>query len=382
MKRKLIFLGSVMLTLSIISFGIVQAFSNKQPMKQEKVTIVTSFYPMYIIAMNLTEHMDNVEVVNLTDNNVGCLHDYQLTTKDMRTLNDADVLILNGGDMELFLEDVVTMYPSLEVIDASEHISLLEGIEHVHGEDVHAEDTHEHEIHTEDYHGADSHTEDVHTEDPHVDENVDIESHDSSIEDAHAEEDSVKTEDIQTSSEDSHNHEGHVHSDINGHVWLDMNRYLVQIETIANALSRYDLDNADLYLKNANIYMEKVSKLKDEFEETFSELEGIEIVGFHGAFAYLADELSFEMIYSLDMDSDTVLSAGEIATVIEEVKEHKVKYLLAEDQYSKDIAKRIAEETNANVYLLETLVSGELNKDAYLTGMHKNLTTLKNMLFQ
>lgn len=357
MKRKLIFLGSVMLILSIISFGIVQAFSNKQPMKQEKVTIVTSFYPMYIIAMNLTEHMDNVEVVNLTDNNVGCLHDYQLTTKDMRTLNDADVLILNGGDMELFLEDVVTMYPSLEVIDASEHISLLEGIEHVHGEDMHAED-------------------------PHVDENVDIESHDSSTEDAHAEEDSVKIEDIQTSSEDSHNHEGHVHSDINGHVWLDMNRYLVQIETIANALSRYDLDNADLYLKNANIYMEKVSKLKDEFEETFSGLEGLEIVGFHGAFAYLADELSFEMIYSLDMDSDTVLSAGEIATVIEEVKEHKVKYLLAEDQYSKDIAKRIAEETNANVYLLETLVSGELNKDAYLTGMHKNLTTLKNMLFQ
>ncbi len=366
-----------MLILSIISFGIVQAFSKHQPLKQDKVTIVTSFYPMYIIALNLTEHMDNVEVVNLTDNNVGCLHDYQLTTKDMRTLNDADVLILNGGDMELFLEDVVTMYPSLEVIDASEHISLLEGIEHVHGEEAHSE-----EIHTEDFHGADSHIEDVHTEDSHADENVEMESHDSSTEDAHAEEDSVKIEDNQISSEDSHNHEGHVHSDINGHVWLDMNRYLVQIETIANALSKYDMDNADLYLKNANIYMDKLSKLKDEFEETFSKVAGLEIVGFHGAFAYLADELSFDMIYSLDMDSDTVLSAGEIATVIEEVKQHKVKYLLAEDQYSKDIAKRIAEETNANVYLLETLVSGELNKDAYLIGMQKNLATLKNMLFQ
>lgn len=372
MKKKLIFLTSVMLVLSIISFGIVQAFSKQQPVKQDKVTIVTSFYPMYIIAMNLTEHMDNVEVVNLTDNNVGCLHDYQLTTKDMRTLNDADVLILNGGDMELFLEDVVTMYPSLEVIDASEHISLLEGVEHVHGEEAHIEHTH-----TEDSHGDEDHTEDA-----HEDENVDMENHDSSAEDAHAEDASVYIENNQTGSEDSHNHEGHVHSDINGHVWLDMNRYLIQIETIANALSRYDMNNANLYLKNANTYMEKVSKLKDEFEETFSELEGLEIVGFHGAFAYLADELSFDMIYSLDMDSDTVLSAGEIATVIEEVKQHKVKYLLAEDQYSKDIAKRIAEETGAKVCLLETLVSGELNKDAYLIGMQKNLTTLKNMLFQ
>ena len=86
------------------------------------------------------------------------------------------------------------------------------------------------------------------------------------------------------------------------------------------------------------------------------------------------------MIHSLDMDEDTVLSAGEIATVIEEVKHHKVQYLFAEEQYSKDIAKRISEETNAKVCLLETLVSGELNKDAYLTGMRKNLTTLKSIL--
>lgn len=352
MKKKLMFLFVVMFSLSIFSFGIVKLSGGRQQIKNDKVTIVTSFYPMYIIALNLTENIDNVEVVNLTDNNVGCLHDYQLTTKDMRTLNDANILILNGGDMELFLEDVITSYPSLDVINASERMSFLEGVEHVHGDESvheHGDDSDEHE-HVEGAENQDAGDEHTHTED--LDNHV----------------------------EDTHNHEGHTHSAINGHVWLDMNRYLVQIKNISKALSTYDTNNADVYTSNAKTYMDKVSKLKDEIEDTLLNEKGLQIVGFHAAFSYLADELSFEMIHSIDMDSDTVLSAGDIATVIEEVNHHKVKYLFAEEQYSKEIANRIAEETNSEVIMLETLVSGEVDKDAYLIGMQRNLDLLKSIL--
>lgn len=364
MKKKLLFLFVVMFSLSILSAGIVKLSGGRQQISDDKVTIVTSFYPMYIIALNLTENIDNVEVVNLTDNNVGCLHDYQLTTRDMRTLNDANILILNGGDMELFLENVLTSYPTLDIINASEGITFLEGVEHVHGD----------ESSLDGIEGAYSQDEDL---DSHVDE--DLHSHADEDHD-HSTEVNETTEDAHNLEEDVHDHDGHTHSAINGHVWLDMNRYLVQIDNVAKSLALYDSKNANAYTQNAKTYMEKVSKLRDEFEKAFAGQTGLEIVGFHGAFSYLADELSFEMIHSLDMDSDTVLSAGDIATVIEEVKHHNVKYLFAEDQYSKDIANRIAEETNAQVCILETLVSGEVDKDAYLTGMQKNLDILKNIL--
>lgn len=59
--------------------------------------IVTSFYPMYILTQNVAAGIDGVTVQNMAEQNVGCLHDYQLQTRDMVTLEGADALVINGG---------------------------------------------------------------------------------------------------------------------------------------------------------------------------------------------------------------------------------------------------------------------------------------------
>ena len=42
-------------------------------------TVVTSFYPVWILTLNLTRGLeDHVTVRNLAAPSVGCLHDYQL----------------------------------------------------------------------------------------------------------------------------------------------------------------------------------------------------------------------------------------------------------------------------------------------------------------
>ena len=50
---------------------------------KKEFTIVTSFYPMYIDVLNITKGVEGVKVVNMTKQQTGCLHDYQLTTEDM-----------------------------------------------------------------------------------------------------------------------------------------------------------------------------------------------------------------------------------------------------------------------------------------------------------
>lgn len=89
--------------------------------------IVTSFYPMYLDVINLTKGIDGVEVINMTKPQTGCLHDYQLTTEDMKTLESADVLVVNGSGMESFLDKAVKQNGKLKIIDASksEDIHLL-----------------------------------------------------------------------------------------------------------------------------------------------------------------------------------------------------------------------------------------------------------------
>ncbi len=100
--------------------------SDNSSSKDGSVRIVTTFYPMYIDAINITKGIDGVTVTNMTKPQTGCLHDYQLTTEDMKTLEDADILIANGAGMENFLDKVIKERKKLTLVDASKNMELLE----------------------------------------------------------------------------------------------------------------------------------------------------------------------------------------------------------------------------------------------------------------
>ncbi len=107
--------------------------------------IVTSFYPMYLLTRNVADGVEGVTVYNMADQNVGCLHDYQLQTRDMATLEDASALVINGGGMERFMDKVFSLREDLPVIEASAGIEMSSaGEEHDHGEDDDSEEANAH----------------------------------------------------------------------------------------------------------------------------------------------------------------------------------------------------------------------------------------------
>ncbi|MFA5144450.1 MAG: metal ABC transporter substrate-binding protein [Candidatus Omnitrophota bacterium] len=93
----------------------------------DRIKIVSSFYPVYITARNITKDVPGVLVQNLTPPFTGCLHDYTLTANDMKKLADARIFAANGAGMESFLEKVIAQYPDLKVIQLSEGIPLIKG---------------------------------------------------------------------------------------------------------------------------------------------------------------------------------------------------------------------------------------------------------------
>ena len=58
--------------------------------------------------------------MNLTQPQTGCLHDYQLTTDDMKKLERANIFVVNGLGMENFLEKIKSERTNLKIIDASD----------------------------------------------------------------------------------------------------------------------------------------------------------------------------------------------------------------------------------------------------------------------
>lgn len=100
-------------------------------------TIVTSFYPIYVLTLNLTDGIEGLEVRNMAAPSTGCLHDYQLQTGDMKKLAAADAFLINGAGMESYLTNVMETFPDLPVVDASIGIELLCEEEHSHEEHDH-----------------------------------------------------------------------------------------------------------------------------------------------------------------------------------------------------------------------------------------------------
>jgi len=97
----------------------------------EPLRIVTSFYPVYVAALNVTAGVTDVEVSNLASPHIGCLHDYQLTAGDVRRLADANILLANGAGMEHFLGKVAQQSPNVRVVEVSEGIPLMDDNPHV-----------------------------------------------------------------------------------------------------------------------------------------------------------------------------------------------------------------------------------------------------------
>jgi len=116
--RRLVHLGVVllMLCLSKASFALAK--------EAKPLTVLCSFYPMYVMALNIVGDTPGVSVQCMTDPIVGCLHDYQLTPANLKTLAKSDIFIANGGGMESFVAKAVGQSPHLKVIEASKGIPL------------------------------------------------------------------------------------------------------------------------------------------------------------------------------------------------------------------------------------------------------------------
>ena len=127
MKRFTYVLCALTAVLSLLLTGCGGQQAQREAAKDGEFVIVTSFYPIYIEVLNITEGVEGVKVVNMTKPQTGCLHDYQLTTEDLKTLEGADALVVNGAGMESFLDKVTAQQQNLKIIDASrsDNIHLL-----------------------------------------------------------------------------------------------------------------------------------------------------------------------------------------------------------------------------------------------------------------
>jgi len=101
--------------------------------------IAATTLPVYSFTAALCEGTD-ITVSRLVTENVSCLHDYSVQVSQMRAVESADAVVINGADLEAFLEDVLTNAAC--VIDASAEMELDCGHSHEQSGHHHEHDPH------------------------------------------------------------------------------------------------------------------------------------------------------------------------------------------------------------------------------------------------
>ena len=345
MKNKKTFVFWMLIALLLAAIAFTQCYVNleKKTKNTGELQIVTSFYPMYIATANLVKDVDGVTVTNLSEPQTGCLHDYQLTTADMKLLSTADLFIVNGGGIEGFLTEVAEAYPQLKIVSASDSIEALEADDHENHDD------HEATEHEE----ADNH------------------------------EDHEATEHEEAAVHEDHEDHVHNHGEVNGHLWMSVENHELQVANIAKALKEMDALHATSYESNLRDYLQKLEKLREAQEEIREQSEGAGVVILHSAFAYVAKDYDWQVLECLDLDEEdqvTALSGGDIAQVVELIKANQVSVLLVEKKYGQGIATTLEQETGAKPLYLNTCNRGDGSLDSYIEAMGSNIEIISEVL--
>ncbi len=275
---------------------------------KEKIIIATSFYPIYIFTLNIVNGIDAFEVRCMAEQNIGCLHDYTLTSKDVRLLNETDAFVINGAGMEAFVEDAYKNVESLFVIDSSKDIELLCS-EEEHGN------------------SCDSHN-------------------------------------------DTHQH-SHDHSE-NSHIWLSVQNAKKQVENIKDGLSEQFPEYRYLFFKNCESYIERLNELEKIQTEYSFEIKGKKVITFHKAYDYLANDLGIQIVTCVESDEGGEPSAKKLAELTERIKEDEICALFTEPQYTGSAADILKNETDIKVFVLNPVTSGEADLTAYENIMKEN----------
>lgn len=353
----------------------------------DEFDILTSFYPMYLLTVNVAGGIEGVNVVNMAEQNVGCLHDYSLRTGDMRMIHSADVVVVNGAGMEGFIDKIVDDQQK-PVIDASQGIELItaqgHGDEDDHAEeaeDAHAEgDAAGLDVHAGDDASADDAADDAaHAGD---DASADDAAHagdDVSADDAaHADDDSA--EDAAHAAEPADAHAGHDHGAVNAHIWMSPRQAIAQVENIARGLMEQDSAHAQQYRANADAYIARLKALDEQITAELAPVRGARIVTSHPAFEYLARDYGIEIVASLGQEPGQMPRTRDMAELVDTVRGMNIRALFVERAYAEKAAEVLARETGVSIYTLDSLTSGEMDAEAYERAILNDAHTLREAL--
>ncbi len=170
-------------------------------------------------------------------------------------------------------------------------------------------------------------------------------------------------------------HEGHHHEN-DPHIWLSVDNARTMAQNIYHGLAAQYPGQQAVFAGNLSLLNEKFDKLEAYGAEKLAELDSRELITFHDGFSYFADDWGLRILHSLEEESGSEASAGELKELITLVRVNQLSAIFIEENSSASAACTVAAETGIEVH---SLSMGMSEKD-YFETMYHNIDTVKEAL--
>lgn len=283
-----IFRGRVLRTIlimSLVALGAALAACGEEE-PADGARVVASTTHVADIAQNVAG--ERAEVIGVLPPNADP-HDYEPRPSDAEALLDADLVLTSGGDLDLWMD---------ELIEASgtdaKRVALIDAIATIPGS---------HDAHGHDHDHADEHEDGDGEADPHW--------------------------------------------------WHDPVAARVAVATIRDELIAIDPQGASTYRDNARRYSRRIAALDRRIAACFERIPAAQrkLVTAHDSLGYFAEHYGLEVVGAAlpALTTQAQPSAGQIAELVELIRDERVPAVFGEAGVSTDLERAIADEAGARL---------------------------------
>ena len=335
MSKRILAAACAAATALTLSACISPSTSNGGSSKDDKLTVMASFYPLQYLAEKIGG--EHVSVTSLTPEGAEP-HDLELSPKMVDSLSSADAVIYLAG-FQSAVDEAIEQQAPKTVIDVSSAAKLVEA-------------------------GTDANH-------PSEDE-----------EDATDEAQSGETE------AHDHDHEGADHADhdhhhnmsADPHFWLDPTRMANAATLVGDKLAEADSAHADTYKANAKALAEDLNALSDTLVTKTSTCKVKTFVTAHTAFGYLADRTGLTQVGISGLDPESSPSPARLAEIAQIAKEQGVTTIFTEALIDPKVAQTLADDLGITTAVLDPIESQTDASKDYAATMNSNIDALTKAL--
>ena len=144
----------------------------------------------------------------------------------------------------------------------------------------------------------------------------------------------------------------------NPHLWTDPGLARRYAEIIKDDVSRRDPENADHYEENYRRFAEQIDELDQAMRSAFGTIPERKLLTYHDAYAYFAQTYDWEIIGAIQVSDFEDPSPGEVADLIEQVRDSGVPAIFGSEVFPSPVLERIGEE--ADVSYVDSLRDDDL----------------------